>query len=81
MSQRRGVGHLQFYTKDLALETLTECGYTIDEWRYTGAFKTLPTQHSWKTRMAALPRRVAYAINKDAGVRIFGGEILIVLAH
>ena len=36
MSQRRGVGHLQFYTKDLALETLTECGYTIDEWRYTG---------------------------------------------
>jgi SAM-dependent methyltransferase len=81
MRVRRGVGHLHFYTRDLALETLTECGYTIDEWRYTGAFKTLATHHSWKTRMAALPRRVAYAINKDAGVRIFGGETLIVLAH
>jgi hypothetical protein len=63
------------------LETLTECGYTIDEWRYTGAFTTLARHHSRKTLMAALPRRVAYTINKDAGVRIFGGEILIVLAH
>ena len=33
-----------------------------------------------KTRFAAIPRRIAYAVNKDIGVRLLGGETLLVLA-
>ena len=75
MATRHKVGHLHFYTRDLALETLRECGYTIIESRYTGAYSLAQS-----SRLAAVPRRIAYAINKDWGVRLLGGETLMVLA-
>jgi hypothetical protein len=76
---RRGVGHLHFYTKDLALETLRDSGYEIVEWRYTGA-SVSGSGRTVMTRLAQWPRRFAYAINKDLGVRLLGGETLVVLA-
>jgi SAM-dependent methyltransferase len=80
MRVRRGVGHLHFYTKDLALETLKDSGYRVIEWRYTGAALS-GSSRSWATRLAAVPRRFAYAIDRDFGVRLLGGETLIVLAE
>lgn len=79
LNVRRKVGHLNFYTKDLALETLTDCGYKIIDWQYTGAFMNSPNR-SLKTRLAAFPRKIMNAYNKDFGVRLFGGETLLVLA-
>lgn len=76
---RKKVGHLHFYTKDLAIETLIDSGYKVIEWKYTGASLNMPNK-SLKTRLASLPRKIAYAINKDWGVRLLGGETLIVLA-
>jgi hypothetical protein len=76
---RQKVGHLHYYTKELALATLVDTGYDIVEWRYTGASLDSPNR-SLRTRLAALPRRAAYAINKDFGVRLLGGETLLVLA-
>ena len=73
------VGHLNYYTKDLALETLEYCGYRIVDWKYTGASLSAPNR-SFKTRVASIPRRILYSISKDAGVRILGGETLLVLA-
>jgi cyclopropane fatty-acyl-phospholipid synthase-like methyltransferase len=80
MRVRRSVGHLHFYTKDLAIETLQDAGYRIIEWRYTGAALS-GSSRSWKTRLAAVPRRIANAIDRDFGVRLLGGETLIVLAE
>jgi hypothetical protein len=77
---RRGVGHLHFYTKDLALETLSDSGYSVRDWRYTGAYRN-SAQRSLKTELARVPRQIAYALNKDLGVRVLGGETLIVLAE
>jgi SAM-dependent methyltransferase len=76
---RKKAGHLHYYTKDLALSTLLDTGYEILDWRYTGASLNSPNR-SLKTRLAALPRRIAYAVNKDFGVRLLGGETLLVLA-
>lgn len=81
MQVRRGVGHLHFYTKDIALETLMECGYSVIEWRYTNAAATLRTHHTPLTMLAALPRRLLRAINADFSVRLLGGDTLLVLAH
>ena len=76
---RRKVGHLHYYTKDLALSTLLDTGYEVLDWRYTGASLNMPNR-SLKTRLVALPRRISYTVNKDFGVRLFGGETLLVLA-
>lgn len=76
---RRKVGHIHYYTKGLALALLDECGYEIVDWSYTGASLTAP-QSSWKGKMARVPRRILYSINRDFGVRLLGGDTLIVLA-
>jgi len=76
---RRKVGHIHFFTKGLALELLDECGYDVLDCQYTGAAFNTP-QAGLKTRLAQLPRRIVFALNKDLGVRLFGGETLMVLA-
>jgi len=76
---RRRVGHVHYYTRSLALALLEDCGYHIVEARYTGAAFNAP-QRSFKTWLASVPRRLARLANPDWGVRLFGGETLMVLA-
>jgi len=76
---REKVGHIHYYTRNLALALLKECGYDIVDWSYTGASFTAP-QSTWKGRLARLPRRLLFAVNRDFGVRLLGGDTLIVLA-
>lgn len=79
LEQRRKVGHIHYFTKNLALSLLKECKYEVIEWRYSGiAFSGLHS--TWKTKLVSLPRRLGYALNKDWGVRALGGETLFVLA-
>lgn len=77
---RKKVGHLHYYTKGLALTMLEEAGYQVVDSFYTGAGFTAP-QRGWLARMASLPRRMVHAMAKDTGVRLFGGETLMVLAR
>jgi hypothetical protein len=79
LTQRKTVGHIHYFTKELALALLRESGLDVMHWRYTNASLSGPSR-TLKTRLASLPRRLAYAINKDLGVRLLGGETLMVLA-
>jgi SAM-dependent methyltransferase len=76
---RDKVGHIHYYAKNLALTLLKECGYDIIDCSYTGASFSAP-QATWKGRLARLPRRLLFALNRDLGVRLLGGDTLIVLA-
>jgi len=76
---RRKVGHIHYFTKGLALELLEECGFEVVDYAYTGAAFNVP-QSTLRTRLARIPRFIAYALNKDLGVRLLGGETLMVLA-
>ena len=77
---RRKVGHIHYFTKGLALELLSECGFNVIECQYTNAAFSAP-QRSLKTKLFGLLRRLIYFFNKDAGVRLLGGETLIILAR
>lgn len=77
---REKVGHIHYFTKNIALSLLKECRYAVIDYWYSGAtFSAL--RRTWKTRIASLLRRAAYALNKDLGTRMFGGETLFVLAR
>jgi cyclopropane fatty-acyl-phospholipid synthase-like methyltransferase len=80
MLVRRKVGHLHFYTKALALEMIEECGFEVVEARYTGAAFSAP-QRGREARLVGLLRRVAFSTLGDLGVRLLGGETLLVLAR
>lgn len=76
---RQKVGHIHYFTKGLALSLLNECGYQLIDWSYTGASFTTP-QTTWKGLLAKLPRRLVFGVNRDFGVRLLGGDTLMVLA-
>jgi SAM-dependent methyltransferase len=80
MLVRTKVGHIHYFTKRLALALLEDCGYDVLKWCYTGAAFTSP-QRTGKSKLASLPRRLAYSMSKDWGVRLLGGETLMVLAR
>ena len=80
LNSREKFGHINFFTKNLALSILKECGYHVIDWCYSGAAFTAP-QRNLKTLLASFPRRIFYKMNKDFGVRLLGGETLFVLAQ
>lgn len=80
LQTRLDVGHLHYFTKGLALTLLRESGYEIMHWRYTHASLSGPSR-KLKTRLASIPRRLAYSLSRDLAVRLLGGETLMVLAR
>ncbi len=79
LNVRRKMGHIHYFTKGLALELLAECGYQVLDWQYTEAFRKVP-KRSLQTLLALFPRMLFGAVSKDFGVRLFGGETLLILA-
>lgn len=79
LRQRRGVGHIHYFTRGLALDLLAECGYDVIEASYSGAHRRPRTGVLGRT--ANLIRRTVFAMHRDLGVRLLGGDTLIVLAR
>jgi cyclopropane fatty-acyl-phospholipid synthase-like methyltransferase len=79
LTQRRNVGHIHFFTKNLALAMLEENGFRVIDQQYSGAAFNAP-RRTWKTTLAMAPRWIARQVNRDWAVRVLGGETLVVLA-
>ena len=79
LAQRRGVGHIHYFTRGLALELVTECGFEVIEATYSGAH--LRKRCGLSGRLASVLRRLVFAMNRDWGVRLLGGDTLLVLAR
>lgn len=80
MDARRKIGHLHYFTRDTALALLEECGLTVIDSFYT-PWAIDQSHKSWKKRLAALPRRIAFGLAPDITVRAVGGWSLMVLAR
>jgi len=76
---RKSVGHIHYFTKETALETLRDTGYSIIDYFYTGGSLELPNR-GWKANLLKIPRELAFSLNRDLAVRLLGGYSLMVLA-
>lgn len=76
---RKKVGHLHYFSKETALESLKDTGYNIIDYFYTSGMTELPAR-GLKTRILNIPRRILFWINQDLSVRILGGYSLLILA-
>ena len=79
IKSRKCVGHIHYFTKETALETLKDTGYEIVDYFYTSGSLELPNR-GWKANLLKIPRKLAFSINKDFAVRLLGGYSLMVLA-
>jgi len=79
LRQREKVGHIHFFTKDLALALLREAGFQVLHWNYTDAFFTAPNR-GLITKGFSWIRRLTWILGKDFAARLLGGQTLLVLA-
>jgi SAM-dependent methyltransferase len=77
--RRELYGHIQYFTKETALETLKDSGYEILDHFYTPRCIELAKQTIQK--LAVLPRTICFALHQDLTVRVLGGYSLLVLAR
>lgn len=77
---RHEVGHLHYFTRELALEALKETGYQILDSTYTTYAIDRPAA-TYTAHLARWPRRICYALNPHWTARILGGFCLLVLAQ
>lgn len=77
---RASAGHLHYFTKELALQLLAECGYRVRDAVYTNGSVDLPPK-SRAAALARVPRRICYSLSQDFAARCLGGCSLLVLAE
>lgn len=76
---KNSVGHINYFTKDLALDILKDCGYEIIDYYYTtGSIKS--KYRSFKNSLIKPIRILGFHLNKDLFVRLIGGYSLLILA-
>lgn len=75
---RKSVGHLHYFMKETALATLVDSGYDVIDFFYTTGSLDLPLKN-FRSKLAVLPRKILYAINKDMAAKLVGGFSLLVL--
>ena len=79
LRERQTVGHIHYFTKEIALAALTDTGYEVLDYFYTPCICYLRTE-SVKIKLKRLPIKMMFRFNKDATARFFGGYSLMVLA-
>jgi len=72
------VGHVHYFTKNIALAMLEDLGYEVIDYFYTPIYVN-PAEPFTKKFMQRL-RVLFYSVRKDLAVRVVGGYKLIVLA-
>ena len=80
MASRKETGHLHYYTKPIAIETLKYCGYNILDQFYT-LTSVERGSGTLLNKIGSIPRKVLFKINQHLAVKLFGGASLMVLAE
>ena len=77
---RKNVGHIHYFTKNLALTALEDTGYTVKDYFYTLGSVDLP-RNGFKQNLLKFCRKFFYVINQDAAATVLGGASLMILAE
>jgi SAM-dependent methyltransferase len=80
LQERKRVGHIHYFSKETALQALTDTGYEVIDYFYSAVSLDLPSKQ-FKNLVLRVPRKLLFAIQRDLAVRILGGYRLLVLAE
>jgi cyclopropane fatty-acyl-phospholipid synthase-like methyltransferase len=78
LGQRKKVGHLHYFSKDIALQVLRDLGYEIVDYQYTAGY-SLAREYGLKDKILKIPRFLLFPLFPDFTVSVFGGYSLLVL--
>lgn len=79
LRRRDDHAHLHYFTKEIALRTLTDVGYELVDYFYTP--RCIELGDRLVQKVVRTPRKMSFAISPDLTVRFLGGYSLMVLAE
>ncbi len=77
--QRETVGHLHYFTKEIAEWALKDIGFEIIDWVYTKPLIDIEPAKSFKTNLKKILRKISFAVNKDWSAKLWGGYSMMIL--
>ncbi len=80
LQQREGVGHIHYFSKEMAEWMLKDSGYSIIDWEYSASLSDRGLDVSLKGKIKKILRKLSYAINKNISVKLWGGYSMMILA-
>jgi SAM-dependent methyltransferase len=80
LKMRENYGIVNYFTKELILQTLKDAGYEIVDFFYTSSSTDVPSKE-FVPKLVKFPRKMLFALNQDAAARILGGYRLLVLTR
>ncbi len=78
LNQRKNVGHIHYFTKDIAIQVLKDLNYEVIDYFYTPGY-SLGHDYGFKDHIINIPRKLLFPFNNDLTVRLFGGYSLMIL--
>lgn len=79
LQQREAVGHIHYFTKEMALWFLKDTGYTIIDFVYTMPEIDVDPPRSFKQFVKKQLRRFSFFINKELSIKLWGGYSMMIL--
>lgn len=77
--QRESVGHIHYFTKEMAEWALRDCGYDILDWIYTKPAIDWGKGENIKGVIKKMLRNFSFALNKKLSVKLWGGYSMMIL--
>lgn len=79
LQQRQTVGHIHYFTKEMAIWALQDTGYEIIDWVYTKPVVDVNAANSFKRFVKKKLRNISFAVNKEWSVKKWGGYSIMAL--
>lgn len=79
LQQRQSVGHIHYFSKEMAIWALQDTGYEIIDWVYTKPVVDINSADSFIRVIKKTLRNISFAFNKEWSVKKWGGYSLMIL--
>ncbi|MBK8608538.1 MAG: class I SAM-dependent methyltransferase [Chitinophagaceae bacterium] len=80
LQQRRSVGHIHYFSKEMVEWALQDTGYEIIDWVYSKPVVDVDEANSLKRSVKKTLRNFSFMINKHWSAKAWGGYSMMILA-
>ncbi|MEO7444648.1 MAG: class I SAM-dependent methyltransferase [Ferruginibacter sp.] len=81
LQQRNAVGHIHYFSQEMAMWALSDSGFRIIDWVYTKPAVDWEPADSFKRNLKKTLRNFSFAINKNLSAKLWGGYSMMILAE
>jgi cyclopropane fatty-acyl-phospholipid synthase-like methyltransferase len=78
--QRKSVGHIHYFSKEMVFWMLEETGYSVIDWHYTKPVGDIKRSKNLKQWIKKILRNISFYLSKHLSDKLWGNYSLLILA-